>query len=82
MTYNPDGKAIIARSNEISDLRKTSPEKAYFGCHTDITIPFEELAGIWAVTASREEIPVIEDGLFAVPGTEDLNAPLLALTKK
>ena len=82
VTYNPDGKAIIARSNEISDLRKTSPEKAYFGCHTDITIPFEELAGIWAVTASREEIPVIEDGLFAVPGTEDLNAPLLALTKK
>ena len=82
VTYNPDGKAIIARSNEISDLRKTSPEKAYFGCHTDITIPFEELAGIWAVTASGEEIPVIEDGLFAVPGTEDLNAPLLALTKK
>lgn len=82
VTYNPDGKAIIARSNEISDLRKTSPEKAYFGCHTDITIPFEELSGIWAVTASGEEIPVIEDGLFAVPGTEDLNAPLLALTKK
>ncbi len=82
LTYNPDGKAIIARSNEISDLRTTDPEKAYFGCHTDITIPFEELKGIWAVTAEGEEIPVIEDGLFAVPGTENLNIPLLALTKK
>lgn len=82
MTYNPDGKALIARSNEISDKRKEDPESAYFGCHTDITIPFEELAGIWAVTADGEEIPVIEDGLFVVPGTEDLNKPLLALAEK
>ena len=81
-TKNPDGKFIIARSNEISDLRKTDPERAYFGCHTDITIPFEELKGIWAVTAEGEEIPVIEDGLFVVPGTEDLNIPLKALTGK
>ena len=30
MTYNPDGKAIIARDNEVSALRHTDPEKAYF----------------------------------------------------
>lgn len=82
ITYNPDNKAIIARSNEISGLRDTDPEKAYFGCHTDITIPFEELSGIWVVTAEGEEIPVIEDGLFVVPGTEDLNIPLSALASR
>ena len=51
ITYNPDGKRIIARSNEISDLRKTNPDKAYFNCHTDITIPYDELGEVSAVTA-------------------------------
>ena len=37
--YNPDGKEIIARDNEVSILRKEDMSKAYFGCHTDITIP-------------------------------------------
>ena len=37
--YNPDGKEIIARDNEISILRKEDISKAYFGWHTDITIP-------------------------------------------
>ena len=36
-TYNPDGKEIVARENEVSALRKTDIKKAYFGCHTDIT---------------------------------------------
>ena len=40
--YNPDGKEIIARDNEISILRKEDISKAYFGCHTDITIPYDE----------------------------------------
>ena len=43
MTYNPDGKAIVARDNEISILRKEDISKAYFNCHTDITIPYDEL---------------------------------------
>lgn len=30
--YNPDGKEIISKENEISSLRKTQPEKAYFNC--------------------------------------------------
>ena len=41
--YNPDGKEIIARDNSISILRKEDPSKAYFQCHTDITIPYDEL---------------------------------------
>ena len=30
--YNPDGKEIISRDNEVSLLRKTEPDKAYFNC--------------------------------------------------
>ncbi|MDO4804166.1 MAG: aminopeptidase [Lachnospiraceae bacterium] len=74
--YNPDGKEIIARDNSISLLRKTDPGKAYFGCHTDITIPYEELGSICVLTAGGGEIPIIEDGRFVLPGTEALNGPL------
>ena len=47
-TYNPDGKEIVAKDNECSLLRDTDMEKAYFGCHTDITIPYDELGSIIA----------------------------------
>ena len=49
--YNPNGKEIIARDNEISILRKEDLSKAYFSCHTDITIPYSELDTIDAVRA-------------------------------
>lgn len=74
--FNPDGKEIIARDNEISLNRKDDPAKAYFGCHTDITIPYEELAYIRAVKPDGSEISIIEDGRFVLPGTEGLNAAL------
>lgn len=74
--YNPDGKEIVARDNSVSALRKTDPEKAYLNCHTDITIPFEELGEISVVTAAGEKLPIILNGKFVVPGTEALNAPL------
>ena len=74
--YNPDGKCIVARDNEISLLRKTDPSQAYFNCHTDITIPFEELGAITAVTADGIEYPIIEKGRFVVEGCEALNVPL------
>lgn len=74
---NPDGKECIARSNEVADLRDSDPKKAYFGCHTDITVPFEELAGIYSVRSDGSEVPIIENGLFAVAGCEALNEPLL-----
>lgn len=71
--YNPDGKECIARDNSCSLLRKTDFSKAYFNCHTDITIPYYELGDITVITADGEELPVIIDGKFVVPGTEILN---------
>ncbi len=77
--YNPDGKEIIARDNEISILRKEDVSKAYFGCHTDITIPYEELDVLEAVKENGETIPIISKGKFVLPGTEELNEPLESL---
>ncbi|MDD7176679.1 MAG: aminopeptidase [Lachnospiraceae bacterium] len=74
--YNPDGKEIIARDNEISILRREDVSKAYLNCHTDITIPYDELDSIVAVEADGTEHPIITDGRFVVPGTEELNRPL------
>lgn len=76
--YNPDGKEIICRDNELTrEFRKTNPSKAYFNCHTDITIPFDELGGIYAIREDGSEIAIIEDGLFVLEGVEELNEPLM-----
>lgn len=75
-TYNPDGKEIVARENEVSALRKTDIKKAYFGCHTDITMPYDELGEITAVKKDGSEITIIKDGRFVLEGTELLNEPL------
>lgn len=74
--YNPDGKEIVARDNEISLLRKTDIAKAYFNCHTDITIPYDELDKITAIGKDGTCTDLISGGRFVVPGTEPLNAPL------
>lgn len=74
--FNPDGKEIIARDNERSALRKTEPEKAYFGCHTDVTIPYEELGSITVVRRDGSTVRLLENGRFVLPGTEVLNGPL------
>lgn len=71
--YNPDGKEIVARDNEISILRKTDLEKAYFNCHTDITIPYDELGEISVYKKNGDSIAIIKDGKFVLPGTEELN---------
>ena len=73
--YNPDGKEIIARDNEVSILRKQDVSKAYLGCHTDITIPYDELDAIWVETLDGGKISIIQDGKFVLPGTEPLNEP-------
>ena len=73
--YNPDGKEIIARDNECSLLRKTDVSKAYFNCHTDITIPYDELDCIRVVRPDGSRIPLIEKGRFVLPGTEEMNKP-------
>lgn len=74
--YNPDGKEIVARDNEVSALRKEAPQKAYYNCHTDITIPYDELDRITVIRRDGSRTGVIRDGRFAVPGTEPLNGPL------
>lgn len=77
MTYNPDGKAIVARDNEVTaKYRKTDREKAYYNCHTDITIPYHELDYIKGIKADGSESFIIKGGVFVLPGTEKLNEAL------
>ena len=71
--HNPDGKEIIAKENERSALRHTNIADAYFNCHTDITIPYDELGDIIVFTKEGKEITLIKDGRFVLPGTESLN---------
>lgn len=71
--YNRDGKEVIARDNEVSLQRRKDVSKAYFGCHTDITIPYEELALIRVERPDGTGIDLIRDGRFVLPGTEELN---------
>jgi len=59
--------------NEKSITRKEDPVNAYLQKHIDITLPYEMLASITAVTKEGEKFDIIRDGRFAVPGTEELN---------
>lgn len=74
--FNPDGKEIIARDNEHTLIRRTDPSKAYYGCHTDITIPYDELGSIRVIKEDGSETVLIENGRFVLPGTQELNQPL------
>lgn len=74
--HNPDGKEIVAKENECSVLRNTDISKAYFNCHTDITIPYDELGDIIVHTEKGQTIPLIQEGRFVLPGTESLNEVL------
>lgn len=76
VSYNPDGKAIVARENAVSALRHTDMEKAYFNCHTDITIPYDELDKITVIRRDGSTVDIIADGRFVLAGTEALNEPL------
>ena len=73
--YNPNGKEIISKDNDASLLRKTDAAKAYFNCHTDITIPYDEIGSITAVNDQGTETIIIENGRFVLAGTEELNKP-------
>ena len=48
---------------------------SYYGCHTDITIPYEELGSIRVIDEDGEGTSIIENGRFVLPGTEELNRP-------
>ena len=74
--YNPDKKEIVAKDNSRSLLRDTDMSAAYFNCHTDITIPYEELGELTAVKKDGTRIEILKNGRFVLPGTEELNKPL------
>lgn len=76
VSFNPDGKAVVARDNAISALRTQNPDKAYFNCHTDITIPYDELDRITVIRKDKSTVDLIADGRFVLEGTEELNRPL------
>lgn len=73
LTYNPDGKLIAARDNEISILRKDDISKAYFNCHTDITVPYDEIGCLCAVDKNGNETLIIENGYFVLEDLDELN---------
>ncbi|HIW20965.1 MAG TPA: aminopeptidase [Candidatus Dorea intestinavium] len=66
--YNPNKKEIIAKANDC---------KEYFNCHTDITIPYNEIAEIKVIDADKSETTIIKEGLFVLAGTKSLNDPLI-----
>ena len=41
---------------------------AYYGCHTDITIPYEELGSIRVIDEDGEGTSIIENGRFCAAG--------------
>lgn len=76
--YNPDGKEVIARDNSRSKNRLHDRAKAYFNCHTDITIPYDELGELTAVSGDGSRQEIIRDGRFVLPGCEELNQAFMA----
>ena len=64
--FNPDGKEMIAKENG----------EPYTYCHTDVTIPYDELGLLEAVTEAGESIKMLENGRFVLKGCEELNIPL------
>lgn len=73
VTRNPDGKRMVAKENACSALRTEDVSRAYYNCHTDITIPYEELGEIAVIHRDGSRTALIRDGRFVLPGTEGLN---------
>lgn len=73
--YNPDGKEIVAKENEVSQLRHEDMGKAYYNCHTDITIPYDELELLEVIRKNGEKVCIIQQGRFVLEGCEELNLP-------
>lgn len=71
-----NGKEMIAVENEKSATRQADPVNAYTQKHMDITLPYEMLQSITAITKEGLRHDIIRDGRFVVPGTEELNIPL------
>ena len=57
-------------------MRKDDVSLAYYGCHTDITIPYDELDKITVIRKDGTTEDIISDGRFVLAGIEELNKPL------
>ncbi len=77
-----NGKEMIAVENEKSATRRTDPVNAYTNKHMDVTLPYDMLASITAVTADGTRTDIIRDGRFVVPGAEELNVPLEEMPRR
>lgn len=64
--FNPNGKEMMAKRNG----------EPYTYCHTDITIPYDELGLLEAVNEKGESVSIIENGRFVLNGCEELNKAL------
>ncbi len=74
--YNAlDKKEVVARENTKTALRKKDINKAYTYRHEDITLPYESIQFITAITDEGKRIDIIRNGRFVLPGTEFLNKP-------
>ncbi|MDK9699736.1 MAG: aminopeptidase [bacterium] len=79
--YNPlTKKEMVARDNTKSIGRKTDKASAYTNRHTDITLPYESIGLLTAVTREGNRIDLMRNGRFVLPGLEELNEPLDRLT--
>lgn len=74
-----NGKEIMPKENSQTGKRYTDPDTAYTNVHTDITIPYEEIASLTAVHSNGKRIDIIKDGIFVLPGLDELNKPLLEM---
>lgn len=59
-----------------SGTSQEGQERVYFNCHTDITIPYDELDKITVIRKDGMTVDIIADGKFVLAGTEELNLPL------
>lgn len=69
------GKEMIARENELTARRVEDPT-CYQNFHTDITIPFDELAHFTGRQADGKEVVIIDDGRFVPLAAQYLNKQL------
>jgi len=69
-------KRLTAVENEKTALRKNSEDDAYTNVHMDITLPYESIEFITAVTKDGQKTDIIRNCRFVLPGTEELNIPL------
>nr|MCR4696748.1 aminopeptidase [Lachnospiraceae bacterium] len=67
--FNPDGKEMIAKENG----------EPYTYCHTDVTIPYDELGLLEAVANDGKAVSIIENGRFVLNGCDELNKALDAI---